>query len=202
METLRNIKNQQREPCLTARRNLSNAEREAYSHAICQTLTTLEAVIRAETIFSYMATWDEADLRCFHEWAVSRGKQICFPITYPHGHMEAAVPDTPDAFVKGKFDILSPDPKRSRIIPPEEIDVVLVPCVGFDGNGNRLGHGGGYYDRYLPRCPRATKILVAFEAQRLDVVCVGENDIAMDFIVTESRAQDGYSAAQIKSTIS
>ena len=191
MEILRNLKNQQRSQCLTARRNLSDAEREAYSHAICQTLTTLEAVIRAKTIFSYMATWDDVDLRRFHEWLASRGKQICFPITYPHGHMEAAVPDTPDAFVKGKFDILSPDPGRSRIILPEEIDVVLVPCVGFDGNGNRLGHGGGYYDRYLPKCPRATKILVAFEAQKLDAVCVGECDVAMDFILTESLAQDG-----------
>ena len=65
METLRNIKNQQRSQCLTARRNLSDAERAAYSHAICQTLMTLEAVIRAETIFSYMATWDEVDLSGF-----------------------------------------------------------------------------------------------------------------------------------------
>ena len=191
METLRNIKNQQRSQCLTARRNLSDAERTAYSHAICQTLTTLDEAIRAETIFSYMATWDEVDLSEIHKWAASRGKQICFPITYPHGHMEAAVPDTPDAFVKGKFDILSPDPEKSRIIPPEEIDVVLVPCVGFDDAGNRLGHGGGYYDRYLPRCPHATKILVAFEAQRLDAVCAGEHDVAMDFMVTELRAQDG-----------
>ena len=190
METLRYLKNKQRSQCLTARRKLSNAEREAYSHTICQILEALESVLRAETIFSYMATWDEVDLSEIHKWAASRGKQICFPITYPHGHMEAAVPNMPDAFVKGKFDILSPDPDRSRIILPEEIDVVLVPCVGFDEAGMRLGHGGGYYDRYLPRCPRATKILVAFEAQRLDVVCVGENDVAMDFIVTESRAQD------------
>ena len=191
MEKLRNLKNEQRNQCLLARRGLSNAEREAYSHAICQTLKALEPVLLAKTIFSYMATWDEVDLCVFHEWASARGKQICFPITYPRGLMEAAVPDTPDAFVKGKFDILSPDPERSRIIPPEEIDVVLVPCVGFDGKGNRLGHGGGYYDRYLPRCPRATKILVAFEAQRLDAVCVGESDVAMDFIVTESCAQNG-----------
>ena len=152
---------------------------------------TLEAAIRAETFLSYMATWDEVDLSEFHEWAASRRKRVCWPITYPHGLMEAAVPDAPDAFVKGKFDILSPDPKRSRIIPPEEIDVVLIPCVGFDEAGNRLGHGGGYYDRYLPRCPRAAKILVAFEAQRLDSVCAGENDVAMDIIVTESRAQVG-----------
>lgn len=103
------------------------------------------------------------------------------------------MPDASDAFVKGKFDILSPDPKRSRIIRPEEIDVVLVPCVGFDEAGNRLGHGGGYYDRYLLRCPRAVKILVAFEAQKLDAVCAGENDVTMDIIVTESRFGDGYS---------
>ena len=193
METLRNIKNQQRSQCLTARRNLSDAERAAYSHAICQTLTTLDEAIRAETIFCYMESWDEVDLSGFHEWAASRGKQICWPVTYPHGLMEAAMPDASDAFVKGKFDILSPDPKRSRIIRPEEIDVVLVPCVGFDEAGNRLGHGGGYYDRYLPRCPRAVKILVAFEAQKLDAVCAGENDVTMDIIVTESRFGDGYS---------
>ena len=151
MEILRNIKDRQRNQCLAARRELSIAEREAYSHTICQTLTTLGPVIRAQMIFSYMATWDEVDLSGFHEWASARGKQICFPVTYPRGLMDAAVPDTPDAFIKGKFDILSPDPERSRIIRPEEIDVVLVPCVGFDKAGMRLGHGGGYYDRWLLR---------------------------------------------------
>ena len=191
METLRNIKDRQRNQCLAARRELSTAERVAYSHAICKTLTTLEPTNRAEKIFSYMATWDEVDLCEIKGWASARGKQICFPITHPHGLMEAAVPDTPDAFVKGKFDIMSPDPEKSQIIPPEEIDVVLVPCVGFDEAGNRLGHGGGYYDLYLPRCPHATKILVAFEAQRLDAVCAGEHDVAMDFVVTESHVRDG-----------
>ena len=204
MEILRNIKNQQRKQCLAARRELSNAEREAYSLAICQTLAALEPVLHAETVFSYMATWDEVDLGGFHEWAAAQGKRICFPITYPHGLMEAAVPDAPDAFVKGKFDILSPDPVKSRIIPPEEIDVVLVPCVGFDGAGNRLGHGGGYYDRYLLRCQRAKKLLVAFEAQKLDEVCVGGCDVAMDCVVTElgSRVGNGSSAPQIRNAIS
>ena len=191
MEILRNIKNQQRSQCLAARRELSIAERAAYSHTICKTLMTLEAAIRAETFLSYMATWDEVDLSEFHEWAAACGKRVCWPVTYLHGLMEAAVPDTPDAFVKGKFDILSPDLERSRIIPPEEINVVLVPCVGFDETGMRLGHGGGYYDRYLPKCIKAAKILVAFEAQKLDAVCAGENDVTMDFIVTESRVGDG-----------
>lgn len=185
MESIRELKTQQRKHCIEARRGLTDEERQAFSNAICQTLTTLAPVIRAGTIFSYMATWDEVDLSGFHKWAAAHGKLVCWPVTYPRGLMEAAVPDMPDAFMKGKFDIQSPDPKRSRIIPPEEIDVILVPCVGLDNAGNRLGHGGGYYDRYLPRCPRAIKILVAFDAQRLEAVCVGENDVSMDFAVTE-----------------
>ena len=191
MDSIKEIKERQRKQCLAARRELSDAERQAYADTICHTLTTLESVIRAETIFSYMATWDEVDLSAFHKWAAASGKRICWPVTYPRGLMEAAVPDAQNAFIKGKFDILSPDPERSRIIPPEEIDVVLVPCVGFDEAGMRLGHGGGYYDRYLPRCPRATKILVAFEAQRLDTVCVGESDVAMDCVVTEKCSTTG-----------
>ena len=191
MGLLLKIKNQQREHCLAARRALSVSEREAFSDSICLTLAALEPMIRAETIFSYMAAWDEVDLNGLHEWAAARGKQVCWPVTYSHGLMEAAVPDAPDAFIKGKFDILSPDPERSRIIPPEKIDIALVPCVGFDEAGNRLGHGGGYYDRYLPRCPQAVKILVAFEAQRLDTVCVDERDVSVDFTVTESHVGDG-----------
>ena len=204
MDSIKEIKERQRKQCLAARRELSDAERQAYADTICHTLTTLESVIRAETIFSYMATWDEVDLSAFHKWAAASGKRICWPVTYPRGLMEAVVPDAQNAFIKGKFDILSPDPERSRIIPPDEIDVVLVPCVGFDVAGNRLGHGGGYYDRYLLRCPRAKKILVAFEAQKLDEVCVGGCDVAMDCVVTElgSRVGNGSSAAQIRDAIS
>lgn len=185
MELLREHKRKQRDICFSARRALTASERAAFSDRISTTVMQMEAVRQAETIFSYRATWDEVDLTAAHQWAESHGKRVCYPITHPRGLMEAAVPDAPDAFLSGKFGILSPDPARSKIIAPEEIDLILVPCVGFDMQGNRLGHGGGYYDRYLICCPRAAKILVGFEAQRLPSIAFGPCDVPMDFIVTE-----------------
>ena len=184
MQSIREEKEQQRRQCLAARRGLSAEERAAYSHVICEQLKALEPVMRARVIFSYLAAWDEVDLGEFHAWAAGQGKLVSWPIVYPHGIMEAGTPDSGDALITGRFGIQSPDPNRSRIVPPEEIDVVLVPCVGFDRAGNRLGHGGGYYDRYLLRCPHAATILVAFEAQRLSAVPVGPLDVPVSCVVT------------------
>jgi 5-formyltetrahydrofolate cyclo-ligase len=75
----------------------------------------------------------------------------------------------------------------SELVAPEEIDLVLVPCVAFDKNRNRLGHGAGYYDRYLPLCTRAKCIAVAFEAQRLPRVVTDAHDRRMDAVVTEKK---------------
>ena len=110
--------------------------------------------------------------------------------------MEAYVPDGP--LVPGPFGIPEPDPLHSRLLPPEELDAVLVPCVGFDAEGNRLGHGGGYYDRYLRRCPQTAAILTAFETQRLERVPREEHDLSFSVLVTENgvlrRANDKLTA--------
>ncbi|MBQ1576312.1 MAG: 5-formyltetrahydrofolate cyclo-ligase, partial [Oscillospiraceae bacterium] len=75
--------------------------------------------------------------------------------------------------------------RLSRRLEPEALDAVLVPCVGFDGALRRLGHGMGFYDRYLARCPRAAAILTAFEAQRLACVPTEPHDRAFSVLVTE-----------------
>ena len=75
--------------------------------------------------------------------------------------------------------------RRSSTPSPEELDAVLVPCVGFDDTLCRLGHGMGYYDRYLPRCTRAAAILTAFEAQRLERVPTEPHDFSFRAAVTE-----------------
>jgi 5-formyltetrahydrofolate cyclo-ligase len=74
-------------------------------------------------------------------------------------------------------------------IARDEIDFVVVPGVAFDREGRRLGYGGGYYDRLLPLLsPRAPRVAGAFDVQVVDRVPVGPNDIAIDAVVTESRA--------------
>ncbi len=178
----------QRALALEHRRSLSEDVRRAHSAAICRHLAELPALQTARVIFSYMAVGEETDLATFHRWALEQGKTLAFPVSYPQGRMEAYVPKGPESWARGRYGILAPIPERSRRLDPRELDVVILPCVGFDAAGHRLGHGGGYYDRYLPQCPRAFWVLVAFEAQRLDAVAVDTHDQSAQAVVTESGA--------------
>ena len=181
------LKRKARQTCLQARRRLTPEERAEKSAAICERLKTLPEVRDAKCIFSYLAAEDEADLSAFHDWAIARGKRVCYPISYKDGRMEAYVPDVPDDLVKGPFGIYSPHVERSEKVAPEDIDLVLVPCVGFDEDGGRLGHGAGYYDRFLKDCPHAAAVLCAFEAQKLDACPLEERDVPVAVAVTEAK---------------
>ncbi len=175
----------QRALVLARRRSLSKDVRQAHSAAICRHLTELPALQAAKVIFSYMAAGAEADLADFHRWALAQGKTLAFPVSYPQGRMEAYVPKGPESWARGNYGILAPIPECSRRLDPQELDAVILPCVGFDAAGRRLGHGGGYYDRYLPQSPRAFRVLVAFEAQRLDAVAADPHDQSAQALVTE-----------------
>lgn len=178
-------KKTQRQACLAQRRSLSAEERTTQSAAICAHLATIPTLCQAKVILSYQAVEDETDLSVFHAWALEQGKTLAFPVSYPGGRMEAYVPLSPEGWEQGRYGILSPIPERSRLVEPGELDAVILPCVGFDGQGRRLGHGGGYYDRYLPQCPQAARVLVAFEVQRLERVETVTTDQSVHTLVTE-----------------
>ena len=95
---------------------------------------------------------------------------------------------------KGVFDL--PVPEGTRVVVPQ---ASLIPPVGFDSRGYRLGYGGGYFDRTLATItPQPLKIGVAFELSRLETIYPQAHDIALDFIVTERciyhNAPDGLEA--------
>ena len=179
------MKADERKSAIAARRALTGEQRRIYSAAISQRLLSLPELDFAKTVFSYLASWDEVDITLVNAALESRGVTVAYPVCLEKGHMEARVPDCAEALLPGAYGIKAPDSERSRLIEPSEIDVVLVPCVAFDKEGNRLGHGAGYYDRYLPRCNRAKLICAAFEAQRLERVTADEHDIKMDMVITE-----------------
>ena len=179
-------KKTQREAAITARRALSPEERERRSEAICRRLMALPEIQAAGTLFSYLATAEEANLSAFHRWAWARGKTLAFPVIGEDGKMDAFAPTEENAIETGRFGIRSPIPGKSRLVLPEEIDLVLVPCAAFDDAGARLGMGGGYYDRYLPRCESALRLGVAFECQRVESVAALSHDAALDMAVTEA----------------
>ena len=173
-------KTKQRRAALAARRAMTAAARAFAGAKICFRLLALPQLREAKTILSYRALDDEVDL------AAVEGKlkaRIAYPRCLGRGVMEARIPLGP--MKPGPYGIWEPDPAASLLLSPEEIDLVLLPCVAFDRFGHRLGHGAGYYDRYLPRCDRAKTVLVAFAAQELPLVATEEYDRNADILVTE-----------------
>lgn len=75
----------------------------------------------------------------------------------------------------------------TRMVAPEQCDVIIVPGVAFTRRGDRLGHGQGYYDRYLAVTrPDAMRIALAFECQLVDELPTEPHDYRVDVIVTEA----------------
>jgi len=87
----------------------------------------------------------------------------------------------------GAYGIL--EPPRSQIVPiePNTIDLVIIPGIGFDKTGNRMGHGKGYYDRFLPLAKKALRIGLCFEFQIIDQIPTEPSDQKVDYIITEER---------------
>ncbi len=95
-------------------------------------------------------------------------------------------PDTD--LTPGPRNILEPDRKRCKRVPVESIDIAIIPGTAFDEKGGRIGTGGGYYDRLIPRLSITTrKVALAYENQMIPQVPIESHDKHVDIIITEKR---------------
>jgi len=141
---------------------------------------------RAPAVLAYAPTADEVDVAPLVESLRARGARVAYPRVCAPGELTLHWAG-PEDLTPGYCGILEP-PADASPVPPAEIDVVLVPGVAFDASCCRLGHGGGFYDRLLPRlAPDALIIGIAFDEQIVDPLPREEHDILMDVIVTPTR---------------
>ena len=108
---------------------------------------------------------------------------ISLPIVKKNSQMNFYEWSKKDPLKINKFGI--PEPVSSKIVYP---DILLVPLVGYDKNLNRLGYGGGFYDRYIEKIDKikkTTKIGLAFSYQKIKSIPIDQYDKKLDFIITE-----------------
>lgn len=125
---------------------------QTHSALICRRLIQfLQMTRRPLTIALFLAQGNEIDLRSFAQWAWRQGHQLCVPIIggrYGRMHFARYMPGS--RLRANRYGIDEPCEKRPHV-QYAQIDVVLVPLVACDSKGNRLGMGGGYYDRFFYR---------------------------------------------------
>jgi 5-formyltetrahydrofolate cyclo-ligase len=180
------IKSIIRKEKIKSRKNFSGSDVERLSEKICARILASEEYKKAKKLLIYNAANGEADLSAIAAAARLGGKTVAYPLCLKGRQMAALVPEDDGAFVRGAFGIMEPDINRSRELAPEELDLVICPLTAFDESCRRLGMGGGYYDRYLPKCKNAVIAAAAYEMQKADEIPVEENDVLVDIIFTES----------------
>ena len=178
---LHRAKQRIRELLIQKRRMLSAEERTAQSELILSQLEKMTVFREAKTVLLYYPKNNEVDvLPLFKRY--KRDKVLLLPVTHRNG-MTANPYEGNDKMHRGKVGI--PEPTT----PPFEgnIDVIIVPAVAFDKEGNRLGRGGGYYDRFLKKQSHATFIGVGYDFQLVDEVPVRKHDQKMHRIILPSQ---------------
>jgi len=174
---------------LARRRALAPAEAAARSARVLERVRALPAWASARQVLAYMPVRGEVDVAPLVEELWARGVRVLLPRCRPGqpGVMDVAC--APDLAVlrPGAHGIAEPDPDACPAEAAPAPDLVLVPGVGFDRRGLRLGFGGGFYDRFLAGLGRPGPLLLApcYAFQLLEALPADPWDIPVDVIITE-----------------
>jgi len=175
------------------RRSLSRAEQLSNSKAAAKHLIRSGLFLRSKTVAIYLAQDGEIDPAPLARSGFEYGKKIYLPVLRQDGKKALWFAEfrPGEQMSKNRFGIDEPAAVRDRT-SPSELDLILLPLVGFDRNGNRIGMGGGYYDRTLAYMKnrkhwhRPKLIGMAHECQRLSSIQFRSWDIPLDGVVSES----------------
>ncbi len=177
---------------LELRRAAHPAETARKSLMIQRSLFALDRYAASKAVMTYVSLPDEVQTGLILSNSLREGKKLAVPSLKNSGQIiPSLVYDPEDELSPGCFGVLEPAPGHIRPYPPAEIDLVIVPGVAFDCEGNRLGMGGGYYDKFLsPLSGRRAAVGLAFGFQVISSVPSERHDTRVDFIITEDSVID------------
>lgn len=178
------MKDQVRRKFKQLRNDLSKSEVLEKSSKIKEKLFKLDAFRDASTILFYVSYGNEVFTHDMIKECLAAGKKIVVPISNKKNRslILSELRNWDDLEI-GSYGILEPRKECIKKFSIGEIDLIVVPGVAFDKNGNRIGHGKGYYDNLLKNS-KCVSIGLAFEMQIVDGISIDENDIPVDIVIT------------------
>jgi len=171
------------------RAQLEASQLEAAADALAERILSLDEYRQAQRVAAYFAVNGEIGLDPLIDHALAQGKNVYLPNLdqlalrfSPYFHSQK--------MRINKFRLPEPDVDDSEMLLPGELDLVLAPLVVFDGERNRIGMGGGFYDRSFafrkrPENSKPMLIGVAHELQKVERIVPQEWDVRLDMIVTD-----------------
>lgn len=165
---------------------ISEEERSEKSQRACKNLVSTPQFQRASTIMMYLSLPHEVDTSeaVLYSWQL--GKTVVMPkVSWQQRHMIPVQINSLETGFSTEASGLR-NPITGVPMPIEEIDLVVAPALGFDKEGNRLGRGGAFYDRFFANEQlKASRCGFAFSEQLVDSVPIEERDEPVDFLVTD-----------------
>ena len=153
---------------------------EIHSKKIISKLMKTKMISEAKSIGCYYSIGSEVQTIELITHLLEEKKTVSLP-AISNGIMSFRKIEDLTKLEKGEFDI--PEPKDNAPIQ-ENHDVILVPCVGLDEEGNRIGYGAGFYDKYLEK-GNFIKIALSYSKQIVKTIPISEGDVKMNWIITE-----------------
>jgi 5-formyltetrahydrofolate cyclo-ligase len=171
----------------STRAALHPAARSTAAQSVAGHFFTAVPLQPADIVAGYWRIKDEMDCQPILVRLMDSFQPVCLPVVLGDElPLELRLWEQGAALYEAGFGTLAP----SELAPQVEPDIIIVPLLGFDKRGTRLGYGGGYYDRTLEKLSRKPRLVgIAFAAQEIEMIPREAHDVPLDMIVTEQGAR-------------
>ena len=169
-----------REQIRQRKRMMTAEEIEEKSRALCQMLTATEEYRCAQSVYGYLPFNQEVRTMLILEQALQDGKQVALPKIYGSEMRFVYITDLSRV---EKSSLGNPVPVDDEPLARDKTALVLMPGLAFDAQGNRIGYGGGFYDRFLAKEPEHPTVALCYDFQMLPKLEPEEFDVPVDRVL-------------------
>lgn len=186
--SIQNEKNRIRREMKAKRKELTTEQREKAGQACLEQLLSMPEVQRAKYVLLYLSYREELTTLAWIERLVKAGKTVGAPKSKENGEMAFYEICSENECESGMYGIPEPSdqkPLEEKLF--EKDTVIVLPGLAFTARGERIGYGGGYYDRFLERNSNVTKIAVGYDFSVLETLPVEAHDMRVDYVITPKK---------------